>query len=191
MIPPFLLKEPPAIGVWDSYREIIERVDSTSWQLHLYNFPRLSGVPITMELVASLREFHSDLVVGVKDSSGDIRSLHSFLTVPEFSVMPGTEHLLAEGVRMGAAGVITATANVNASGIDAVYRELVGGSFPDDTRMLAVREVIDRFGPIPAMKAALAHRTGYAGWNRLRPALVPLIGEIEMNVSSELEALTN
>lgn len=186
IIPPFFVKEPPPVGVWDSYREIIERVGSPNWQLFLYNFPKLSGVPITADLVHSLREFHGEIVVGIKDSSGEITSLHNYLSVPGFSVMPGTERLLVEGFRLGAAGVITATANINATGIATVFAELTGGSAPDDRAMLSMRGIVERYGTIPAMKSVLARRSGYEGWSRLRPPLIPLTGANDLAVNEEM-----
>lgn len=190
IIPPFFLKEPPAAGVWDWYREVIQRVDADEWQLHLYNFPRLSGIPITADLVHSLREFHADVVVGVKDSSGDITSLHGFLGISGFSVMTGTERLLVEAIRLGASGVITATANVNAPDIAAVYQAAMGRSETvDDRKMLAARSVIESYSPIPAMKAVLAERTGYSGWSRVRPPLLPMAGENERALMMELAAI--
>lgn len=189
VVPPFFLKDPPTAGVWDSYREVLERVGTTGWHLYLYNFPRLSGVPVTVELVASLREFHGELVVGVKDSSGDIGSLQKFLDIPDFVVMPGTERLLVEGFRLGAAGVITATGNINAAGISAVYRGLVKEAPVDDRSMLAVRSAVERLSPIPAMKAVLAERTGHGGWSRVRPPLLPLPGELGAALALELSSL--
>jgi len=72
--------------------------------------------------------------------------------------------------------VITATANIAASVISAVWMQRDSGSV-DDSAMLEVRSIIEAGGTIPTMKRWLAQVNGHEGWNRVRPPLMALASD--------------
>jgi dihydrodipicolinate synthase/N-acetylneuraminate lyase len=82
--------------------------------LFLYNMPSLTKVSFGPGLVRRLMEMEQ--VVGIKDSSGDMMYFHGLLGLarerPGWSVLMGTEGLLAEAVLMGGQGGVCGGANV-------------------------------------------------------------------------------
>jgi 4-hydroxy-tetrahydrodipicolinate synthase len=94
---------------------------------------------------------------------------------PGFAVFPGAETNLAKALAKGAAGCISATANINARAIRHLFDQW---NTADADRLQAevnaVRIAIERPGLIPAVKAVLAVRYGRPAWSQPRPPLLPL-----------------
>jgi 4-hydroxy-tetrahydrodipicolinate synthase len=181
MLPPFYYKGMSDQGLFDSYAAVIDRVGDPGLALYLYHFPRLSGVPITHGLVERLLAAYPETVKGLKDSTGDAESCAGFIArFPRLAVFPGTETIMLDMLLEGAAGCITASANVNSRAIRQVYdahraerseaRELQNG-------ITALRQVLQASPMIPALKHVLAGRLGDPAWLRLCPPLTPLTAE--------------
>ncbi len=77
--------------------------------LFLYNIPALTKIQFDPETVAKLLELEK--VIGIKDSSGDIRYFGRILdrakVRPDCSVLVGTERLFVQSLRLGAHGGVT------------------------------------------------------------------------------------
>lgn len=181
MLPPFYYKGMSDQGLFDSYAAVIDRVGDPELALYLYHFPRLSGVPITHGLVEQLLFAYPQTVKGLKDSTGDPESCAGFIArFPALAVFPGTESIMLDMLLKGAAGCITASANVNAAAIRRVYdawraespeaRELQDG-------ITALRMVLQANPMIPVLKHLLAERLEDPAWRRLCPPLTPLSAE--------------
>jgi 4-hydroxy-tetrahydrodipicolinate synthase len=162
VVPPYFFKDPTPDGVFRFYDELIARTGCES--VYLYHYPRLSQVPISHDLVARLVDAHGDAIAGIKDSTGDPESLAGYVDAfPSLAVMPGTEKFFLDALRQGAAGVITAGANVNAT---------------------AIREVWDahQAGDAERAEHAQAGVTAYRLWlqqNPTVPALRSLLSKID------------
>lgn len=187
VIPPYFFKGVPDAGVARGYTALCEAIGS-DLRLYLYHFPGLSMVPITAAIVAAIRQDFAANLIGLKDSSGQITSLHAFTGIEGLAVLPGTERLMLEGARHGATGVITATANIAAPIIASVWTDR-GKAGADDSGMLAVRTIIEDEGSIPTMKAWLAKTSGHGGWNRVRPPLATLPEERATQLTQSLAEL--
>jgi 4-hydroxy-tetrahydrodipicolinate synthase len=176
VLPPFYYKNVSEDGVFAYYAEVIERVGDARLRVYLYHIPQLSGVPITPALVARLVDRYGPTIAGLKDSSGNWENTATLLKqFPTLSIFPGSERFLLQGLAAGGAGCITATANYDAALIcrvidtpDGVERERL------NRRMVAVRTAFEQHPAIPALKYALAQRTGNPAWTTVRPPLRPL-----------------
>jgi len=138
----------------------------------LYNIPQNSGVPISPDLAASLSASAPDNFVAYKDSTGDWSNTHAVIdAAPRLSVFPGTEALMTQALAHGGAGCISATVNLNAAAIRAVYDGAVAGRdvAAADKTMQEFRAIVQKAGLIGAMKAVLAVTGGDARWLNLRP----------------------
>ena len=175
VIPPYFFKGVSDDGVARGYTALCEAIGA-DLRLYLYHFPGLSMVPITPTVIAKIRADFAENLIGLKDSSGQVNSLHGFTNLDDLAVLPGTERLMIEGARHGATGVITATANIAPAVIQEVWQQRDRASI-DDSLMLAVRSIIEAGGTIPTMKSWLAHAKGHEGWNRVRPPLTALASE--------------
>jgi 4-hydroxy-tetrahydrodipicolinate synthase len=178
MLPPFYYKNVSDDGLFASYSEVIERVADARLRIYLYHIPQVSQVPITLALIERLLARYPGIVAGVKDSSGNFDNTAAMLdrfAAAGFDVFAGSESFLLATLRRNGAGTISATSNVNPAAIAALARDW---RQPDaEARQAAldrVRAVFQRFVPLPALKAALAHFANDDAWMRVRPPLVAL-----------------
>ena len=180
MLPPFYYKDVSDEGLYASFAEVIERVGDARLGLILYHFPRLSCVPITHPVIERLLKAYPDTILGIKDSSGDLASTAGFIEAfPALSVFAGTEALLLDALTRGGAGSITASANVNATAIRAVYDawESGGDAEPLQETISRHRKALQSQPMIPMLKHILATELSEPSWARVRPPLVPLTRE--------------
>lgn len=177
LLPPFFYKNVPDEGLFDYVTEVIEGVGTEALRIYLYHIPQMAGVGWSLDLIGRLRASYPDVVVGLKDSSGDWANTRAILeTYPDLAVFPASEAVLTEAVALGAAGCISASANVNARGISALLAALRegGDAAPLQERASEIRTSVSRFPLVPAVKTVLARKYADPGWRRMRPPLRPL-----------------
>lgn len=193
MLPPFYYKGVSDEGLFRSYAHIIERVGSAKLRILLYHFPRLSSIPLGHALVERLMTHFPDTVMGFKDSSGDWESTRSLIeTFPDLAVFPGTETLLVDALKIGGAGCITATANINPAGIRGVYDSWRAAE--DDVSELVaeianVRQAIQAHPMIPGLKYLVAEMRSDPQWRVVRPPLVELDEDTGAALATQLAGL--
>lgn len=193
MLPPFYYKGVTDDGLFASYAEIIERVGDPRLQLYLYHFPQMSGVPLAPSLIERLAARYPETVVGMKDSSGDLANMLAVLAaVPGFTVLSGSDELLLPLLAAGGAGCITACCNVAAplaADVAASLRAGDGAAAAQAQALLAeVRRVIQGYPLVAALKSLMATASGQAGWQRLRPPLLPLSADAARALAADLAA---
>lgn len=173
VLPPYYFKSPTDDGLFRFYSELIEEVADNRLRLYLYNFPRMTAVPLSLDLIARLLTAYPDQVAGLKDSSGDIANTKAVVSAfPSLEVFSGSEALLAETLAAGGAGCISASANVAAGPIRQLYDDLQSGPAGESAaRVAAIREAIQRQPLIPFLKAIVAHYREDAQWSVVRPPL--------------------
>jgi 4-hydroxy-tetrahydrodipicolinate synthase len=192
MLPPFFYKGVSDDGLFASYAEVIERVADPRLRIYLYHIPHVSQVPISLALIERLLKAYPGVVAGIKDSSGDWANTSAMLErfQPQgFDVFAGSETFLLATMRAGGAGCITATGNVNPGAIARLYRTWQDADADAQQAALdALRATFARFPMIPALKAAVAHFSGDAGYAAVRPPLVRLDGQQNTALLAALQA---
>lgn len=177
LLPPFYYKGVPDAGLYAFVAEVIKRVNDKRLQLYLYNFPQMTTLPWSPDLVGLLIQDFPGVVVGLKDSSGDAEYLNTLLeSYPGFAVFPSSESALLDAMRRGAAGCISATANTHVAMIRNLYDNWEDAANAENMHRAcsAVRAAVQPFGWIPGVKAILSARDGTPDWNRTRPPLEAL-----------------
>lgn len=180
LLPPFYYPSPSEEGLYAHYARVLDAVAAPGLCVMLYHIPQMSGVPITHGLIKRLLVSHPGIVIGVKDSSGDLEHMRGLVAeFPGLAVFAGADHLLGPLMRAGGAGCITATSNLIAPWLAELAREIATGASPSATRALeeritAARNLFQRWPQIAALKAAHALRTGHAGWAVVRPPWLPI-----------------
>jgi len=97
------------IAIEDYYNKVLE--EAKGLPVFLYNIPGLTNNPISSGLAQRL--FEQEKISGVKDSSGNITVLKSFIDIsPEFQVVSGTDELFLLALSLGVVGSVSSTANV-------------------------------------------------------------------------------
>ncbi len=189
MIPPFYFKNPSVAGVAAAYQQVFDAVNSTQLQVALYHFPRLSCVPVSHELITRLIQSHQELLIGLKDSSGNWDSTKNYIAeFPNLSILPGSEAFMLDALQAGAAGTITATANINPRGIRQIYDFFQSGQEAVAAQRSAseVRSLVSGYPLAPACKAILADLGQRESWNRMRPPLEPLSADEQRKLVTAL-----
>ncbi len=193
MLPPFYYKGVSDDGLFASFAEVIERVGDSRLRIYLYHIPPVSQVPISLTLIERLLDRYPGIVAGIKDSSGEWNNTRAMLERFQprgFDVFAGSETFLLATLRLGGAGCISATANVNPAAIAALCR---GWQQPDaEARQAAldrVRAAFQAFPMVAALKASVAHFSGDKSWATMRPPLVALTGEQRHQLVATLRGL--
>lgn len=178
MLPPFYYKPVGDDGLFAYFSEVIQRVGDARLAIVLYHIPQLSQVPIGVKLVERLLERYPGTVAGIKDSAGDWAYTEALIRrfAPRgFAVFPGSEAFLTRALAIGGAGCISATANVNPAGIQAVFdRRGTAEATELQARADAVRGAFQAFPMIAAMKHVVAGASGAPSWRTVRPPLASL-----------------
>ena len=147
------------------YSKIIEALPES--EIILYNFEKLSGYVFSLECIEKLVSKFPKQIIGVKDSS---YNLYKKLKIDNFSIMPGSELKLLEGLSIGCSGIITATANVTASLARNVYNDFVNKRDQTQNQKLCdVRSTFDKFNLISGLHTFLKSKD-----NNFKNLLPPL-----------------
>ncbi|WP_108447596.1 dihydrodipicolinate synthase family protein [Halomonas sp. BN3-1] len=191
MLPPFYYKGVSDEGLYRYYSEVIERVGDARLRLYLYHIPPVAQVPLSIELIARLREAFPEMVAGIKDSGGDFANTQALIDAfgsDGFAVYAGSERFLLDTLRGGGAGCISATANVNPAAIAGLAADWQTAEADESQAGLnAMRDLFERYPLIPAMKVATAHFSGQASWATLRPPLIELAAGRRQELIAALE----
>ncbi len=129
-------------GVYNFYKHIIASAPLS--KIILYNFSKLSGYTFTAEVTKKLITNFPKNIVGMKDSTGN---LWNNFKAKNFSMFVGSEKKLLDGLKIGAAGCISATTNVTGSVAKKVYDDFhKSKDSSSDKKLKALRTVFDETG---------------------------------------------
>lgn len=171
MLPPFYYKQVSDDGLKDYFSQVIDRVNDNRLEIYLYHFPQMSGMHLSVSLIAALAEKYPNQVVGLKDSSGDFENMQAVMkAIPDFKLYPGSERFLLKGLRIGSAGCISATANADIALIAQVL-ENWQTSEADKLQdyLTSVRATFEGKPFTAIIKQYLAAKTGCKDWKGIRP----------------------
>ena len=177
MLPPFYYKGVSDDGLFRYYSEVIERVGSAGLRLYLYHIPPVAQVGISLRLIERLLKAWPGIIAGIKDSSGDWENTHAMLAAgwEGFSVFSGSEIFLLRNLRAGGAGCISALANIAPSAIERLFRQWrEADADTQQQRLVELRNIMQKYPMISALKAVVAHFGEDPSWNVLRPPLTEL-----------------
>jgi 4-hydroxy-tetrahydrodipicolinate synthase len=188
LLPPFYYKGISDEGIFRFIAEVIEQVGDSRLRVYLYHIPPQAIIGYSLDLVARLRDAYPDIVIGLKDSSGDWAYTAALIEAfPDFTTFSGSEVFLLDNLRAGGAGCITATANVNAGLLRALLDHWQSDQADAMQQVITERRKLIQNKPmIPMLKHIVANETGDAGWLRLRPPLVELTAEDAQTVIASL-----
>ena len=163
--------------------------DASTVPVLLYSVAMFTGMAIPTDVVERLAAHEN--IVGMKDSSGDLRSVQTFLerTPPEFQVLNGSAAITGMSATAGAVGAILAMGNV----VPDLCVELFETGAADEmekvrelqtTLNFLTREIQGAYG-IPGIKAAAELLGGFGGSSRA--PIQPLTDEARKKIGAALE----
>tara|TARA_B100002051_G_scaffold57222_1_gene52875 strand:+ start:1045 stop:1944 length:900 start_codon:yes stop_codon:yes gene_type:complete len=189
-LPPFYFKGMSDEGLFNYFEKLIEGINHQSLKIYLYHIPQVSGVGLSIELVKKLKKTFPNIVVGIKDSSGEWKNTEALLGIDELIVYPGAELPVIDAIKLGAPGCISATANLNSSDIAKVINLCHDNEWNNaeelHKKVKSVRMLFQDYAPIPAQKRLLAMKTGNDIWSIVRPPLLSMSKEKGQELAKEL-----
>jgi 4-hydroxy-tetrahydrodipicolinate synthase len=170
VMPPFFYRGISDDGVVQFFEHFFAGVQPPPGRTLLYNFPAMSGITFSSQLVDRLLDAFPQLIAGMKDSSNDVPLQTAILERnPGFLMYPGSEVSLDDARKRGAAGCISATVALWPQLAARVWR----GEHPQEELTLR-RQSLAGLPTVPAVRHLLAQRTGNPQWERCVPPQMPL-----------------
>lgn len=192
VLPPFYYKPVADDGLLAWFEALAAGFGGREARLYLYHIPPLAGVGFSTQLVGRLAE-RVPAVYGLKDSGGD--AAHTLALIrdhPRLAIFSGSEGCLRDVLAAGGAGCISATANVNAAALRALFDAWRGEA--GAARQAAVsdfRARLARWPLIPALKALLAAGRDDPAWAYPHPPLLALADGETATLRATLSASDN
>lgn len=190
-LPPFYFKAPNDQGLYQYYAELIRHAVPAHGRLFLYHFPQMSGVALSHDLIAALHARFPKQIAGLKDSSDDVKHTTALCQAfPQLQIFAGSDSILTDVLKVGAAGCITALANVYAPLLRRVWdaRHAPDGD-PLAQRQLDVARSLAKGHSGPSLvKFALHHIYGLPAWHPMLP-LLPLSEQVQQSLGPQLAQL--
>ncbi len=193
VLPPYYFRKVNDEGLYRWFSEVLVNAVPEGKACFGYHFPSVSGVPLSLELLTRLKEAFPQRLAGIKDSSGDAgyaRQLGA-LFGDDLVVLTGNDALFSLALDSHAGGCITAMANLYSPDLRIIWENHQKGE-PQQSKLIqerltTARTILDRYLPFPPLLKALVSRLMmFPRWS-VRPPLLPLRPELEMQVEIELQ----
>lgn len=111
------------------YQHYYNLAQETKVPILLYNIPKMTGNPLTPNLVKNLAR--EKMIVGIKDSSGDLATIQAYIEETrhqDFFVLAGSDSLILKALKLGASGAVAATSNAIVENDLRIYTEFMAGN---------------------------------------------------------------
>ena len=165
------------------YSKIVEAAPNS--RIILYNFEKLCGYKFSLECVQELVKKFPKQIIGIKDSSYNI---YKNLRLKDFSILPGSETKLIEGLEIGCSGIITATCNVTAELSRKVYDDFISKKTQtENEKLINVRSAFDKYNLISGLHSYCAKENDI--FKNVLPPLTLLTKENEKELFENLKNL--
>ena len=187
VLPPYYYRSASDDGLFAWFSAILEKAVPSDGAFLGYHIPGTSGVPLSLDLLARLKDAFPTRFLGIKDSSASLD--HALALGERFGsdlfVLNGTDRLLAQALTAGAAGCITAMANLVSPDLRLVWEKHQQGEtdLAAEARLSDARGVSDRFPPAaPLIKMLLHEFHGLPSWP-VKPPLLPMPAETALRAA--------
>tara|TARA_Y100000591_G_scaffold332897_1_gene372213 strand:+ start:686 stop:1582 length:897 start_codon:yes stop_codon:yes gene_type:complete len=189
-LPAFYYKDVTDLGLFEYFKRLIDEVNHPNLKIYLYHIPQVSGISLSVDLVKKLKNTYSDIIMGIKDSSGNWDNTVQLLQIQDLAVYPGAELPVIEAIKLGGLGCISATANFNSENIARVIKlchEKKWGEAEDLHKgVKKVRYLFQDYSAIPAQKSMLAIKYNEPRWRNIRPPLSQISEDKENQLMMKL-----
>jgi 4-hydroxy-tetrahydrodipicolinate synthase len=176
VLPPYYFRKVTDEGLYAWFSQVIRKAVPPGGALLGYHFPNVSGVGLSLDLLARLKDDFSERFAGGKD----------------LMVLTGNDRLFSTALENQASGCITALANVRSPDLRLVWDAQARGDSEEQAqaqdRLTRARQLLDRYQPAaPTLKALVYHKHHLRRW-MVRPPLLPLAEEEEKQLIRDISA---
>ncbi|GAC1694175.1 MAG: hypothetical protein NVS9B9_16630 [Ktedonobacteraceae bacterium] len=190
VLPPFYYRgSMNAQALITHYRAV---ADASPIPILIYNMPaNTGGLDLDASTICTLAT-HAN-IIGVKDSAGNVAKLAQIIAaVPEtFKVFAGSASYLLPALSVGAAGAVSALANVFPQEVCDVQALFDAGQLDEartlQARIIPANNAVTTVYSVPGLKAALDLTAGYGGVPRM--PLLPLTAQERVKLSEMLSLI--
>jgi len=190
VLPPYFYRNATEEGLFAWYNQVLLKAVPAGGFLFVYHIPQVTGVSLTLDLFARLKDAYPERFAGLKDSSGNPE--HSRQLGEKFGkdlcVFTGNDRLFTTALRNQASGCITYLANIRSQDLRLVWDGFERNEEEKEAqaRLDTARAIVDKYQPAAAsLKAIIARLYHFRRWT-VRPPLVPISEEREKTVLDEL-----
>ncbi|HRA61713.1 MAG: dihydrodipicolinate synthase family protein [Rhodoferax sp.] len=192
-MPPFYFRNPRAAGIIESVSTVVRGIADDRLKLLLYHIPGLSSVVFSHASIQTLVERHPGVVIGVKDSSGELaHGLALAKAFPGLCILSGAEQYVAQIMCAGGSGSINGLGNIS----PALMARIIARPQQVDAQdarlvldLLALLSLRPGTNFVNVYKTMLAEQTGDDTWLNVRAPLCPLEPEEEQAVRAAYRAI--
>lgn len=190
VLPPYYYRKAKDDGLFLWYDQVINQAVPQGGYLLGYHIPNQSGLGLSLDLLARLKDAHPEKFAGIKDSSGDPDYAFALggRFGPDLLVLTGNDSLFLHALEHHAGGAITAIANLYSPILRQVWNIFAQGGDAIDAQeeLTHRRRILDHYTPFPSiLKSMLARIFGFERWP-VRPPLLPVAQHTEDNCCLEL-----
>ena len=165
------------------YSKIIDEI--IDCKIILYNFEKLSGYKFSESCVEKLVSKFPNQIIGIKDST---YNLYEKINIKNFSIFPGSESKLLNGLNLGCKGIITATTNVTGSLAREVYDNFLNNLPQDSNQKLCdVRASFEKYNLISGLHTLMSQKNSI--FKNLLPPLKLLSEKEKQELLNNLKKL--
>ncbi|MBN2148504.1 MAG: dihydrodipicolinate synthase family protein [Anaerolineales bacterium] len=191
VLPPYYYRKASQNGLQAWFDQLIHQAVPSGGALLAYHIPPQTGMDLSLDLLARLKDAHPQRFAGLKDSSGDPETARQLGVRfgEDLLVLTGNERLFSLALQAQASGCITAVANLLSPLLRQVWDAFLVGTLDEaaQARLSAGRATLDRYPPMPPLlKALLAEQHAFPRW-AVRPPLLPLAENLIPQVQTEFE----
>ena len=154
-----------------------------------YNIPERTSVELTPDVLRRVAQAN-DNFIGLKDSSGRLE------LIPEWKraglhVFIGRDHMILDGLRMGAIGAVTACANVTPRAFVDLYNAYQAGNLDEAARLQALVEPLRQAFTLGTFPGVVKEAMNLAGMNvgKARRPVGPMTEEARAKLGEVLDKL--
>lgn len=193
VLPPYYFRKATDDGLFTWFSQVIKKAVPIDGALLGYHIPPISGVALSLDLIARLKDAYPSQFVGVKDSSGDpewARNLDSRFG-DDLIVFNGNDRLMLLAMNCHSSGCITAMTNILSPLHRQVWDSFQEGIQDETTqeKLTRARAFLDRYPPMPpVLKLLLSKIYRFPTW-RVKPPLLDITPAIGENILSEYLSL--
>ncbi|HTP02781.1 MAG TPA: dihydrodipicolinate synthase family protein, partial [Anaerolineales bacterium] len=178
-------------GLFNWFQQVIQRAVPPGCYLLGYHFPGVAGIGFSLPLLTRLKEAFPVQFAGIKDSSHDQDFALALGRTfgDDLAVFNGTDSDLSLALSKGAAGCITAPANLLSPGLREIFDGQIAGRDVSaaQRRVADQRHALELVPPFPpVLKALLARLHGQPRW----PVRPPLTEVAEADLDAIQQQLT-
>lgn len=195
VLPPYYYPKVDEQGLFAWFSDVLNKSVPQEGFLLGYHIPPVTGIPLSLDLLARLKEAFPVKFAGIKDSSGDANFAKTLGDQfgSELLVLTGYDRLFKLALDFCAGGCITALANLYSPLLRKIWDETQRSGLVDQIQMQinSLRTVLDSYSPYPPIiKALLSRLHGFPLWS-VRPPLVSATRAISEKAAREFSSKYN